>query len=508
MSGASIGYAYLRDHFDLRLPPPRRVASVSGSTTRVSNLGDTVAVPRHVAPASAAPLDHLQFALKHEGVDLAVISEVLPKIGGNEVTALIRNAPSGRYSRLIGYLWEHFGGRLLDDLPEIQGPTEVLFPEDRYFTGLALRNPRWRVAFNGIGSLGYCATIERTQALQAAVDGRLMDRAEAFLSSLDSAMQERAVNWAYLHETESSFAIERESPNEDKARKFVRVLHRAHQPEPIDEQYLVDLQNLVVTNVYDHAVQFRADQNYLTNEAKGPAGVTYVPPPPVVARQMMDTVMQLGNQRSGGLDPVLQAAVASFGLAFVHPFSDGNGRLSRFLFHKTLCMAGALREGRLLPVSVAMKRNEMAYLSALQSFSLPTRRFWTVSYASNDRFDCAFTGSVAMYRYWDATACAEFAYRMGEEALRRDLRAETDYLRMHDQVSRAMNERFDVANATLNVLIRSAIEQGGRVSGRRRDQFQHRVPPGFFEALETSVKGQLAEVVTTDHPAADVATED
>lgn len=48
-------------------------------------------------------------------------------------------------------------------------------------------------------------------------------------------------------------------------------------------------------------------------------------------------------------------------------------RLSRFLIHQTLCRYGALENGLLPPVSVAMKHEEQAYLEALKTFSQPTR---------------------------------------------------------------------------------------------------------------------------------------
>ena len=35
--------------------------------------------------------------------------------------------------------------------------------------------------------------------------------------------------WAYLSETEDSFAIEREKPSADKAEAFVQLLKQAHQ---------------------------------------------------------------------------------------------------------------------------------------------------------------------------------------------------------------------------------------------------------------------------------------
>lgn len=37
------------------------------------------------------------------------------------------------------------------------------------------------------------------------------------------------------------------------------------------------------------------------------------------------------------VDPLVAAACVSFGFVLIHPFMDGNGRLSRFLFHHQLC---------------------------------------------------------------------------------------------------------------------------------------------------------------------------
>ena len=78
--------------------------------------------------------------------------------------------------------------------------------------------------------------------------------------------------------------------------------------------------------------------------------------------------MVFANEAPGHVDPIVAASVASFGLVFIHPFMDGNGRLSRFVFHQALCNSGRLAKGFLLPVSVAMKRHEADYLAALPTF--------------------------------------------------------------------------------------------------------------------------------------------
>jgi Fic family protein len=42
----------------------------------------------------------------------------------------------------------------------------------------------------------------------------------------------------------------------------------------------------------------------------------------------------------GAVDPVVVAAASAFGFVYVHPFSDGNGRLHRWLIHHVLAAAG------------------------------------------------------------------------------------------------------------------------------------------------------------------------
>lgn len=70
---------------------------------------------------------------------------------------------------------------------------------------------------------------------------------------------------------------------------------------------------------------------------------------------MMDAVSALAWLASTGkLDPVLASACASFGLVFVHPFFDGNGRLHRFLLHHVLRQSGFTPAGVVLPLSASM----------------------------------------------------------------------------------------------------------------------------------------------------------
>ena len=374
------------------------------------------------------------------------------------------------------------------------GRAVPLFPPDRYLTGAAIRNPRWRVDDNRLGTPAWAATVRRTPAIEEGLRADIPAQANLFADRMDRLLLDRALAWAYLHETRDSFAIEREAPSEQRQRAFVALLHQAHERRPLDEDYLTELQQATVSNPLDRAVGFRHQQNWLQGPLRGSAGVTYVPPPPEVARELMDALMAFANEGTAGVDPLVAAGVISFGFVLIHPFMDGNGRLSRFLFHHALCRSGALRSGLILPVSVAMKKHEADYLGALQSFSRPARDRWDVSWLAEDDYAFAWRGDPghAIYRYWDATPCVEFGLRMAAQALQVELRQETEYLQHYDAIIRRVEADVDMRGSDLATLVIACLDQGGRLSKRRRDQFRHRVPEAAFGLIEAATREVLA----------------
>jgi hypothetical protein len=486
----AIGYQYLCNSLDLTAFGPVRPARLA-PVTRILRQDGNLSVPQKSAPQSAEPLDHLLFALKHEGMELQILAEALPKVEPSALLAELRRTPNGSYIRAACYLWEHFTGQQLSDLPAVGGAIHRLFDPQDYVTGPDQYVSRWRLRFNGLGSLDYCATVRRTERLQEALQGDVLADVDAFVHSLDRSMLERALSWAYLSETESSYAIEREAPGEDRQRRFVRLLQRAHERAPLSEDYLLELQNEIVANPYARAAQFRQQQNRLRNALRGAGGVTYLPPPPEWVPELMGALMAFSNRSAEDIDPIVFASVVSFGFVFIHPFMDGNGRLSRFLFHHALCRSGRLAEGGLLPVSVAMKHNEAEYLSALQSFSRPARERWSVRMVDDTEFETRFNGHPAMYRYWDATACVEYGFSMARQALDIHLKQEVATIGRYDKVYAAVNARFDLSGDDLATLIISALQNQGVVSKNRRKQFALQVPSEAFGVIEQHARAAL-----------------
>lgn len=478
-----LGYAYLHQALGLPAFEPQRPARIA-PVTRVTIASNALLVPAHVAPQAQDPLSHILFALKHEGTNLQILAQALPRVPAEDLTTAIRNAPSSAYIRIACYLWEYFTGKILEAPANVAGPTANLFDPRRYLTTRGIRNPKWRVRFNGLGSPDYCVTVERTSAIEDLLAQDILGQATAFLGALEPAAADRALSWAYLHETESSFAIEREKPSATKAETFVTLLQQAYLPHPLNEDYLVSLQNATITNPPDKAAAYRHQQNWLRGPLRGAAGITYVPPPPESVSTLMTNILALTDQAPKTIDPLVIAAVVSFAFVFVHPFMDGNGRLSRFLFHQVLAQSGKLPNGLLLPVSIAMKRNESAYLVALQSFSVPARKWWEVRWLDGEEYALRFMADDTLYRYWDATTCVTFGLQMAQQALERDLREETEFLARYDHIFKAVDDRFDVRNPDLTTLVLSCLQQNGRISASRRKQYRLTVADAVFDAIE------------------------
>lgn len=180
---AFAGYSYLIEAMSLSVCPLKRSAVVK-PVTRISVIGDALAVPASVAPAEGDFLAHILFALKHEGTHLAVLAQALPRIPAESLLNELAKAPNGIYLRKACFLWEHFTALRLDHKIPVRGAPAPLFDPVRYLTGPAVRNPRWRIDFNGLGSLDYCATVERNETIERLLDFDILGRSATFVSSL------------------------------------------------------------------------------------------------------------------------------------------------------------------------------------------------------------------------------------------------------------------------------------------------------------------------------------
>lgn len=487
----AVGYGFLAGLDAVTaLPPSRRSVVAPVKSVVAAPNGDRL-VPVGVAPAGDDLLEHILFALKHEGVDLQILAQTLPRVPREQLEQAITETPGGMYLRKACFLWELFTGGYVTERPRVTGARAALFDPGYYVVGPSRYDVRWRVDFNGLGTPRYCATVERTSAVERGLAAGLLSQARAFLASVSGDLRERSMSSAYFEEASHSFAIENEALPAGKLEAFVALLRKAQEGRELSEDYLVDLHKATITNPFLAEFSFRTAQNWLADGSRhGALGVTYVPPPPELARELMDELMAFANGDVGPIDPIVTASVLSFGFVYIHPFMDGNGRLSRFLFHHALCRSGQLPEGTVLPVSAAIAKHLREYADALKAYSRPMRERWRVEVLDPETPHLTFEGDASLYRYWNATAAVEFGFEMARSALETTLVEEVSWLQRYDRIVEAVNARYDVRNPDLAVLVQGCLQQGNGISKNHRRQYAKRVPAEVFDYIEACAKDE------------------
>ena len=414
---------------------------------------------------------HLEFCLKYEGVNLSALAALFDQRGADELQAWLDSKPGSRYARVCGYLYEWLNGQTLRyKLPAGIDAVSVL-DEKRYFTAPAQRNRRFAILDNLPGTAAFCPLVRRTPALRAWIEKDLGANVAQVLASLEPELLERAVNYLYLAETRSSFAIEKDIPDSQRAERFRRLLERAGEDVPLDEETFVEWQYVIVPRLRVEA-SFRQKQNWLSRSGRSAHGADYIPPDPADVPGMMAGVVKVGELVKSNTYPVvLAAACASFGFVFVHPFLDGNGRLHRFLLHHFLRLGGFTPPGAVVPVSAAMEQDIASYAAVLKRYS--ARRTGMLDYRldSDANFIDVKKRPLHLYAFFDATDLCEFTFACLERAIDHDLANELAYLRAYDSAHRSLTRWLNAPQPELEKLIRYIAQNNGCLSKNKRGQF-------------------------------------
>jgi Fic family protein len=113
--------------------------------------------------------------------------------------------------------------------------------------------------------------------------------------------------------------------------------------------------------------EFRQSQNWIGG-VRGLADATFIPPPPHEMQIALGN-LELFLHDSGGLDPLILAALAHAQFETVHPFLDGNGRIGRLLITFLLCHEKVLQRP-VLYLSHYLKQHRASYYDRLMAIRL------------------------------------------------------------------------------------------------------------------------------------------
>lgn len=461
-----VGYAALIDAYGLVVPLPLRLAAIGARHKILEEDGWHILTPRHEPPPSLA--GHLTFALKYEGIDLAVLKRLFQSLDAAVIAELVRAKPTGAYARRIWFLYEWLTGKELD-LPALNRATYVpVVDPDLQWTSEGKNAPRQRVSNNLPGTPAFCPMVFRTETLERFASMNLGARARAIAAAVPADLLARTAAFLLLKDSKASYVIEGENPPQDRIQRWGRAIGEAGR-RPLDLDELLRLQRIVIGDARFVRLGLRIEGGFVgehDRESRMPLP-THISARHEHLRSLIEGLIAFDRTIAQHIDPVIAAAVLAFGFVYIHPFEDGNGRLHRYLIHHALAIHGFNPPGVVFPVSSAILDRIDEYRRVLETYSqrlLPIVQ-WKPTLGGNVEV-LHDTGD--FYRFFDATPHAEFLYACVAKTIEEDLPNETDYLRRYDHFRAGIEAMIDMPDQTIDLLFRMLRQNGGRLSKRAR----------------------------------------
>jgi hypothetical protein len=514
-----IGYAWLAVRFEVVTLPYWRESRVLAKGVRrlVEKDGRQV----EYLPASRDPGEdvfaQLEFALKREGLHLELLRKVLPQLDGVEVAAYIRSKPTGRYARVVWWLYEELTRTRLD-LPDLEmGGYVDLLDEEIYVAGPVTKVRRQRINLNLLGSLDFSPMV-RKKGLGEWSEEMLRKRCEEIACDHPPGVFERAVRYLYAKESKSSHEIERETPDQKRAEKFIGLLEQAWHRSFLKKEALVELQKAIVDPRYaNQGWRSDIDEQVYVGETIGPGHerIHFAAPKPEDLDELMSAFLKMSRHittrrvqtnigiwvtETSRVPTLVAAAVVSFVFDFLHPFSDGNGRIHRFLLHHVLARNGFGPAGIILPVSAVILNRPREYDQALESFSKPLMEL--VKFELDDRQRMTVTNDTAdFYRYIDCTELTRITIDFIRETIETELPAELRFLTKYDEIRAGMRDIVELPDRVADLFVKLCRQNGGRLSKRKRELPEFLLLTNMeITALEEVVCEGLGFSTDLDHP--------
>ncbi|GMN05517.1 Fic family protein [Croceitalea sp. MTPC5] len=471
--GILVGYGWLlqfiEDTRNRRLPLPELLAIVTEKQQRYNTPQWQVFAKRYIPEDNAS--GHLTFALKYEGIDLLILKEFFLAVGDAPVMSMVQNEPTGQYSRRIWFLYEWLFGKKLD-IPDLKtgNYVEVVNPKHQY-VGPVENSTRHRVKNNLPGTREFCPMTRKTEKLEAFTSTKFPEIMEKGLKGRNKDLIRRTAAFLLLKDSKASFAIEGEYPPNMRARNWGKAIGQAGK-KPLTIEEIERLQDIVMGTKKLKHMGIRKDEGFIGEHDRE----SLLPMPDHISAKAKDLesllrgLIETNNLlQNSGYNPVLAAASIAFGFVFIHPLSDGNGRIHRYIIHHILVRMGYTQRDMIFPISAAILNRIGEYQDILEHFSSPRLDLIEWKPAPDHNVEI-LNDTIDLYRYFDATSQTEFLYECVEETIEKIIPEELDFLEKYDQMTHQINALVNLPNNKVDLLIKLLNQNNGKLSKNKKEK--------------------------------------
>lgn len=472
-----IGYAYILEKLDLKLPLHWHISYKSLNNTNSLEVRDDIFFETY--HKSYWPQDnlwdHLEFAIKYDGVNLLYLTTIFTTVTDSSVDGLvdyINTKKMSKYSRKIWFFYEFLTGNILpiEDLKS-GNYVDALDSEFYYVIENGKKNRRQRIVNNLLGTSDFCPIVRRTANLKNYENIDFLKKCENVISSYSTKILKRALCYFYNKETKSSFEIENIVPSENRVERFVNLLMIAEKEDFVSKHQLIDLQNKIVDQRFADK-DYRTIQNYIGQSVFYQREIIhYICPSPQDLPMLMDGLINVHALiESSNISPIIHAAIIAYSFVFMHPFEDGNGRIHRFLIHNILARRGLTPKGLMFPISAVMLKNNIQYDFSLESFSKPL--LGLIDYSINDAGEISvYNDTKNLYRYIDLTIQVETLFAFVIKTIEEELVNELSFLVNYDKAKQSIQQIIDMSDRLIDLFIKCCTSNGGTLSKDKRKKY-------------------------------------
>ncbi len=465
-----VGYSWLIREYKLNVPAPSLVSAIIPAKNAKRSKGRWQLLGSRYQP-EAHWFAQLTFALKYEGVDLAIIKSLFGVLPETDVSLSIESEITGAYSRRIWFFYEWLTAQILPIADVTSGNYVDALNEKLQFGCVSTKVPRQRVNNNLPGVQGFCPLIRKTDAIVQHIEQHLNEKAAQNIGNVHSDLLARAAAFLLLSDSKASYTIEGETPAHNRIARWGKIIGQAGQ-QPLTVAEIERLQDVVIP-----------DSRFIVPGIRGVGGfigehdrVTNIPIPvhisakPEDLDELLDAYLSAyDSMRKSGLHPVLIATIISFSFVFIHPLEDGNGRIHRYLIHHVLAESGFTPKGVVFPISAVILERIEEYKAVLEQFTKPRLQYieW---HPTEDNNIHVTNETMDLYRYGDMTRQVEFLFECVTDTVEKVLPEEVRYLERYDEIWGYINNRFDMPQKSMSLLLNFLRQGNGTLSKRAKNK--------------------------------------
>lgn len=485
------GYAYLLEMLELTGMPHWHSSYVASSGTHKSKVQNGTVkeiYPKRYWPGEKIG-DHLEFALKYDGVNLGLLTRIFENISQSDLTEYIKSKPNGKYARRIWFFYEFL---LENRLPvdDLRSGNYVDALDAKMYYGLqnGEKSSRHRIVNNLLGPNSFCPVVRRTEKLTKMDTSDLRTSCEHIVTAYSPELLRRALIYLYKKETKSSFEIEHINPNASRIQRFVTSLELAETEDFCEKEKLIELQNRIVDPRFKDS-DYRVSQNYVGQTvAYQKEIIHFICPKPEDLQSLMEGLIDSHKRmKAGNVPPFIHAAIIAYGFVFLHPFEDGNGRIHRFLIHNILSIQQVVPRGLMFPVSAVMLKNPADYDASLEAFSRPLLQL--IDYRLDEMGQMTVENDTACwYQHMDLTVQSEALYDFVTKTIEEELVEELSFLANYDKTKKAIQEIIDMPDRLIDLFIQLCLQNNGSLSARKKNTHFDFLTDKELSAMEQAVR--------------------